>query len=397
MAFSVNTNNNALAALQTLNMTQRSMSATQAHINSGLKIAGAKDDASTFAIAQGMRGDISGLGAVQSNIALGQATVNVALSAAQTISSKLNDLKSLVIKSQGVGVDTASVQKDVKATLDSIDSTAKAAQFNGINLLNSSGTGMSVVSSLNRTDATTVGTATLAISQQDLTTAGTSLNLATLDVTAPANNAATFKLGNTPTIAANDTITLSATDGAGNAKDFVFEFIDASNQTTLATQPSTGTKVIQVDFDSASDSPTSTLAKAFDALRQEGFAVKVGDNGDFTVSREDMTAAAATWAGGTIDTSGTPGGDQITSVEDAITNVKSVLATLGSYTNQLQTQADFVKSLSDTLTSGVGTLVDADLAEESANLQALQTKQQLGIQALSIANQSSSAVLSLFR
>jgi flagellin len=63
----------------------------------------------------------------------------------------------------------------------------------------------------------------------------------------------------------------------------------------------------------------------------------------------------------------------------------------------LQAQGDFVKSLTNSLTTGVGNLVDADLAEESAKLQALQTKQQLGIQALSIANQSSGAVLSLFR
>jgi flagellin len=56
-----------------------------------------------------------------------------------------------------------------------------------------------------------------------------------------------------------------------------------------------------------------------------------------------------------------------------------------------------VSNLQDTLTTGIGNLVNADLAKESATLQALQTKQQLGIQALSIANSSSSALLSLFR
>ena len=58
---------------------------------------------------------------------------------------------------------------------------------------------------------------------------------------------------------------------------------------------------------------------------------------------------------------------------------------------------DFVTKLSDSLTNGIGNLVDADLAQESARLQSLQTKQQLGIQALSIANQAPSAVLALFR
>ena len=58
---------------------------------------------------------------------------------------------------------------------------------------------------------------------------------------------------------------------------------------------------------------------------------------------------------------------------------------------------DFITKLQNTVDAGVGNLVDADLAKESANLQALQTKQQLGIQALSIANQSSSILLGLFR
>jgi flagellin len=84
-------------------------------------------------------------------------------------------------------------------------------------------------------------------------------------------------------------------------------------------------------------------------------------------------------------------------VETAINTVKTSLAQLGTSANQLEAQQDFVKSLTDTLSTGVSTLVDADLAEESATLQALQTKQQLGIQALSIANQQSGAVLSLFR
>ena len=77
--------------------------------------------------------------------------------------------------------------------------------------------------------------------------------------------------------------------------------------------------------------------------------------------------------------------------------MKSSLSALGTAANQIQTQSNFVKSLTDALTTGVGNLVDADLAAESANLQSLQTKQQLGIQALSIANQGPGAILSLFR
>ena len=84
-------------------------------------------------------------------------------------------------------------------------------------------------------------------------------------------------------------------------------------------------------------------------------------------------------------------------VEDAIQDVSSALSKLGTGAKALDTHMTNVMKLQDTLDAGVGNLVDADLAKESAKLQALQTKQQLGVQALSIANQSSSILLGLFR
>ncbi len=84
-------------------------------------------------------------------------------------------------------------------------------------------------------------------------------------------------------------------------------------------------------------------------------------------------------------------------VNASIDNVSGALARLGTKSRALETHLKFVGNLSDTLESGVGNLVDADLAKESAKLQALQTKQQLGVQALSIANQTPQLVLSLFR
>jgi len=87
----------------------------------------------------------------------------------------------------------------------------------------------------------------------------------------------------------------------------------------------------------------------------------------------------------------------ITTVENSITTLNLGLAQLGTDSKKLGVQQTFVSSLSDTLTQGIGNLVNADLARESANLTALQTKQQLGIQALAIANQAPAAVLALFR
>jgi len=84
-------------------------------------------------------------------------------------------------------------------------------------------------------------------------------------------------------------------------------------------------------------------------------------------------------------------------VEASLSAVDNALANLGTASKALDTHLNFVSNLQDTLTTGVGNLVNADLAKESATLQALQTKQQLGIQALSIANSASSALLGLFR
>ena len=94
---------------------------------------------------------------------------------------------------------------------------------------------------------------------------------------------------------------------------------------------------------------------------------------------------------------GTVGSADVTAIEDAIQDVSSALSKLGTGAKALETHMTNVMKLQDTLDAGIGNLVDADLAKESAKLQALQTKQQLGVQALSIANQSSSVLLGLFR
>ena len=87
----------------------------------------------------------------------------------------------------------------------------------------------------------------------------------------------------------------------------------------------------------------------------------------------------------------------LSTIQDSQKNLATALSKLGSASRTIDSQLTFTTKLSDALTSGVGNLVDADLAKESANLQALQVKQQLGVQALSIANQAPQTILSLFR
>jgi len=87
----------------------------------------------------------------------------------------------------------------------------------------------------------------------------------------------------------------------------------------------------------------------------------------------------------------------LTLVSNSITNVNSAVANLGAQSDQITAHNSFVSKLSDSLTVGVGNLVDADTAAESARLTALQVQQQLGAQSLSIANQGPSVLLSLFK
>lgn len=113
---------------------------------------------------------------------------------------------------------------------------------------------------------------------------------------------------------------------------------------------------------------------------------------DLSLSGNIITLASTA----TISTS-TKASSAISTIETSIDALGLALAALGTDSKKLSMHKTFIGKLADELNNGIGNLVDADLAKESAKLQALQTKQQLGIQALSIANQAPSTLLALFR
>jgi len=118
--------------------------------------------------------------------------------------------------------------------------------------------------------------------------------------------------------------------------------------------------------------------------------------GTYQVGFGTTDIAAATGITG-VTTTATAATATTTAVDAAIKEVSTRLATLGTQSKSVGRQLTFVNKLQDATEAGIGNLVDADLAKESARLTALQTKQQLGVQALSIANSSSSILMSLFR
>jgi flagellin len=379
VSFSVNTNTNALAALQTLNLTQQSLTKTQNRVSSGLKVAGAADDASTFAIAQGQRGDIAGFQAISNSLALGSAFVNVALNGAQSISDTLNQIKAKVVQAQDPTQDHNAINNDITAFLQQIDSVAAAAQFNGVNLINAGSTSQNVLSSLNRTGSS-ISTATITVNAQNLTSTGLSLN--GLNV---ANASGKIAIGATWSPALADTLSVTA---GGTTK--TFEFVSALTDPLTAA----GNTAVLIGGTNG-----ATVANLSTALSSQGINSSFDTQGNLvlTSSAGDITAVSSSNAGltGSVGTATTA--NALGKVEAAINQIKTSLSQLGTAANQISTQTNFVKSLTDSLTGGVSQLVDADLAAESANLQSLQTKQQLGIQALSIANQGPGAVLTLFR
>src|ERR1044072_2841645 len=138
---SVNTNMGAMVALQYLDQTNAQLQATQNAINSGLKVASAKDDGSTFAIAQDMRGDVAGYSAVTDSLNRGISSVDVAMSAGQSISDLLIQMKQKAIAASDASMDTASraaLNEDFASYRDQITSIVSNAVFNGFDLIDGS-------------------------------------------------------------------------------------------------------------------------------------------------------------------------------------------------------------------------------------------------------------------
>ena len=276
MSNSVHTNQSAAIALQSLTRTNDRLGDVQSRISTGLKVQGAKDNAAIWAIAQGQRADVGALSAVKQSLDRATSIADVALSAGESISDLLNQLKEKVIAAKDTSLKTQSRQlldADFKALLKAIGSQVDNASFDGGNLLNGSLT--TGIKFLANADATGF-------------------------------------------------VTLSAKD------------------------LSLGGAIIEL---SLSDS-LLTLTGATQALSR---------------------------------------------LDDSITQLNASLGAIGSEAKQIEAHNSFVSKLIDTLESGIGNLVDADLAKESARLQALQVQQQLGAQSLSIANQAPQIILSLFR
>ena len=382
MAFPVNTNANAMAALRSLSSTQSNLSEIQNQIQSGLKVGGATDDPSTFVISQGMRGDIGALKAVQEGLNFGTATISMALSGATAISNQLTDLQTKVTQALNEGLDTTVLQTEADEMIAQITTIVNSTEFNGINLIDNAAT----TADLNV--LTGLGGATVTFTAVNATVAG--LGLTGLDL---AGVHSELTLDNTAVFAAADTVTI-----AFGTETHIFEFLDENGGTPASSvDEANGTfvHVVTIDSNASTGEHVGNLATA---MRDTGLSVDIAEDGTISIFAGGVaTTATSTLVAGTITATDNVGGAATTVLDAAKTSIGTILTALGTFSNRLETQADFTQVLTDTLEEGLGILVDANLAEVSAKLQSEQTKEQLGIQSLSIANAASQSILGLFR
>ncbi|MCB1364735.1 MAG: flagellin [Rhodobacteraceae bacterium] len=401
---SILTNNGAMVALQTLKSINKGLSGVQSEISTGKRISSAKDNSAVWAISKVMESDVKGFKAISDSLSLGESTVAVARNASETVTDLLTQMKGKIVAAQEDNVDRAKINDDVTALKNQINSVVSAAQFNGLNLVDGSVASASVLASLDRDGSGNVTASSITVAAQDLSTGGYTAN----DVFG----------SSTGTSAAGDTVAFTL-DAGGGTSDIVIDdtagaAFAAGDRVTVRIGDQEASYTVSADDVAAtttSDLVAVGLKNAIDDLGISGLTVDY-DSGspgrlDFTNAGTVDIAVGAQFvnagSGGLgvmagIDVS-TGGGaaSALAAIETLIDTSISAASALGSVESRISIQADFIGNLTDSLKSGIGAMVDANMEEASARLQALQVQQQLGVQSLSIANQAPQTVLSLFR
>ncbi len=399
---SILTNTSAMVALQTIKGTNAKMSMTQSEISTGKSVNSAKDNAAVWAISKVMESDVKGFKGISDSLALGSSTIAVGRQAAETVTDLLTEVKGKIVAAQEKNVDRAKIQTDIVALRSQIESVVGAAQFNGLNLVDGSQTSVDVLASLDRTGSS-VAASSITVNAQNLSIGsytaknvlGTSTGVSTAGDTAGFTLNATSGTGNivindgTTAFAAGDQVALSI---GGKTASYTVSASDVASTTT--------SDLVAVGLKNAVDALGITgLSVDYDSGTPGALAFSNTSATSKTVSAQFTNAGAGGLAAlSSIDVSTDAGATAaLGNIEAMMQTSINAAASFGSVQKRVEIQADFVGKLSDSLKAGIGTLVDADMEEASARLQALQVQQQLGIQALSIANQQPQNLLGLFR
>jgi flagellin len=428
---SILTNAAAMAALQTLRMIDKNLETTQARVSSGYRVETAADNAAYWSISTTMRSDNAALSAVQDALGLGAAKVDTAYDAIESSIEVVKQIKAKLVAAYGVGADRGKIQDEIKQLQEQLKSTSESASFSGENWLQASisngGTPpveepitKKIVASFTRTGSGNVGVTTVdyvlngsavlfdlsggklgildknaifaSKTEQEVTQVSTTAGAVTntgyvvkklTDAEIGVLNAATADTNADPSVYSNGTV----------------NYLRLAENTWVkvtATDPSSGSTTVSAAYrDTGGDDWFyDTAAAATSVSRSLGFSVSTLNLDNLDVVAAAMSgfagAGAAYTASDAIDV-------MMSFVDKQLEAMTSTASSLGSLQSRISLQENFVSSLMDVIDKGIGRLVDADMNEESTRLKALQTQQQLGIQALSIANANAENILQLFK
>mgnify|MGYP003960371261 CR=1 FL=1 len=374
---------NSLLALQ--NTTQL-IAKTQDRLSTGLRVGSPIDDPVSFFQAKSLNDRASDFNEKRDAIEQGISTVTGALDGVEAVESIVQQMKGIA---QSIKAATGTQFTDLITQYNSlrtqINNLTTDAQYQGTNLINGTGTTLKVEFSEKTASV-------LNIASVDVTNATTGLNIGVV-----ANYTGSFNVSfGAQTIGSainsGEAVTLT---WAGSAKTYT----TADGAITFTF----GTASVAI---SVSSGTTQVLAKgdAITLAYNTGAGVLNPTSGGFQVTAAQAVGISATnLAATTVSTNYIAVGDTtainsiVTGLDTALTTLRSNATTLGSNVALLKTRADFTNAYVNTLEEGAGKLTLADINEEGANLLALQTRQQLGIQSLSFAGQAEQSILALFR
>ena len=401
---SILTNNSAMVALDTLRNINKDLASVQNQISTGKSVSSAKDNAAIWAISTVMSTDVESFKQISDSLNLGSSTVGVARVASEKVTELLQDMKELIVTAQGANVDRTKIQTEIGEIRENIASVVGAAQFNGLNLVDGNTASTSVLASLDRDSSGNVTASSITVNGQDLSTGGYTAN----DI---------FSGSSTGSSGDGDAVALVLDNGGGNEQIEIAEngaAFAAGDKVSLTVGGEVVSYTVTAD-DAASTTTADVVAVGLkakiDSLNITGLTVDY-DSGtpgtldftnagttDLSVSGQFTNAGSGglgAMAGIDVSTSG-GATSALAAIETLIDTAITAASSFGSVETRISTQSDFISNLTDSLKSGIGGMVDADMEAASARLQALQVQQQLGVQALSIANQAPQSILSLFR
>ena len=418
---SVVTNSAAMTALRTLQATNASIADTQGHISTGYRVAEAKDNAAYWSIATTMRSDAKSIGAVQDALGISSAIVDTAYTGLVSIKDALDEIKSKMTAAAQEGVDKSKIQDEIAQLQDQIRSIADSASFAGQNWLVASdgySSTNSLVSSFSRNSSGDIAIGSIDVDLSGLRLfddrSGERGSFELLDGGSLAGGLDGASSSFNRAVAGDfKAFTLGWSTVDGSASEVSFDIVvDGGASTTISIDasdvlakfgPDAHQLVANVDdFQDLVDDALSTAGvTGVTTSVERGELVFTSDSGGSgSVAISNVTGEGSRSSIKSIDITRLDAddiADFIVTVDNAISDVVSAAATLGAVQNRIDMQTEFLSKLTDTIDTGVGILVDAEMTEESTRLKALQTQQQLGVQALSIANNEPQVLLSLFR